>query len=222
MTAIQAVIFDLDNTILDRTATFGSFVKQYVAHYLGHVDQEQSAEICDRIIVLDQDGYKDKRELFAELREVLPWMQKPELSELLAYYETHYVSNAHLMADAVEVLSYLRDKYKLGMITNGRTLIQYGKIERLGLRPYFDRIVVSEEAGVKKPDARIFEQAVQQLELAPECCIYVGDHPANDIEGASRAGLKTIWMQVNQPWQSHITATPKHAITQLKELLHIL
>jgi putative hydrolase of the HAD superfamily len=220
MTDIKAVIFDLDNTLLDRTHTFKSFAASFLDHYFSHLDAHE--QLLALIIELDQDGYKDKRELFRELLEQLPWEAKPEHQELMEYYSVHYVQNAVLFDQALDVIHHTKSKYKIGLITNGRTEIQYGKIDRLGLREHFDFIIVSEEAGVKKPDRRIFEAAWTELKLKPEQCIYVGDHPVNDIEGASLAGLSTIWVQVNQPWREDLTATPLHKINRLNELLAII
>lgn len=56
----------------------------------------------------------------------------------------------------------------------------------------------------------------------PEECIYIGDHPVNDIEGATRVGMQTIWMKVNQPWRDGLQATPLHTIENLGELLELL
>lgn len=81
MQNIQAVIFDLDNTILDRKSTFSNFVTSFVDTYFQHLEMKE--QISNRIIELDQDGYKDKNELFTELIEELPWRIKPELTELI-------------------------------------------------------------------------------------------------------------------------------------------
>jgi putative hydrolase of the HAD superfamily len=215
--SIQAVLFDLDNTILDRTKTFGKFTESFLQTYFPSFESLRS--LYDRIMDLDQDGYKEKAELFAELLEELPWTHRPSLSELLMFYEEEYVNNAVAMEQAREVLAYVRKKYKTGLITNGKTVIQYGKIDRLGIREKFDCIFVSEEAGVKKPDARIFEMAAKRLGAAPEQCVYVGDHPVNDIEGAAAIGMNTIWIRVNQPWREGLSARPLRTIERLDELL---
>ncbi|MBW5446219.1 HAD-IA family hydrolase [Cohnella sp. CFH 77786] len=216
----RAVLFDLDNTILDRTLTFRRFAESFVDSYLGDADTKQ--DIVERIIVLDRDGYKDKEELFTELLEELPWKVKPSVAELMEYYGREYVNNAVLMDQAREVLQDLKARFKIGLITNGKTRIQYGKIDRLGIRELFDVILVSEEAGVKKPDSRIFEMALERLSLHAEACLYIGDHPANDIEGACKAGMQTIWMQVNQPWRDGLKAKPIHTIRNLAELLPLV
>lgn len=218
MENVKAVIFDLDNTLLDRVSTFRNFVISLLKTYMQHEDEA----IMHRIIELDQDGYKDKRQLFAELLEELDWVVKPNRDELMSYYEEHYVKNALLMEHAVEIMAYARQKYKLGLITNGRTSIQYGKIDQLGIRNSFDAIIVSEEAGIKKPDARIFQMTSEILNVAPAQCLYIGDHPINDIEGAGKAGMHTIWFQVNQPWKEEVSVKPKFTIQHLQQLESIL
>lgn len=220
MKNIRAVIFDLDNTILDRSQSFRNFADSFVETYFNHLNNTGS--IIDRIIELDQDGYKDKIELFKELEIELPWKTKPALTELMKYYELHYVRNAALMDQAREVVQHLKSRYKIGLITNGRTKIQYGKIDHLGMRNEFDLILVSEEVGFKKPSPQIFEIAIKRFDLSPEECIYVGDHPKNDIEGAGKIGMNTIWMKVNQPWNSELTIKPQYEIERLKDLLVLL
>ncbi|WP_110933237.1 HAD family hydrolase [Paenibacillus bouchesdurhonensis] len=195
MKAIKAIIFDLDNTLLDRTSTFRSFTNVFIETYFNHLEMTQ--EICERIIYLDQDGYKDKSELFSQLIDELPWSGViPQKLDLLNFYTTEYVKCAILMDRAREVITHFRKKYTMALITNGQTLIQHGKINQLGIRDDFDLIIVSEEAGVKKPNPRIFEMAIEELQLKPEECVYIGDHPINDIEGAARIGMETIWIKV--------------------------
>lgn len=220
MNNIEAVIFDLDNTILDRVKTFRGFTNSLAQQYFSHI--EDTSAIIERIIELDHDGYKDKNELFSELLLELPWEVKPEHNELMDYYAYHYVRNAILMESAIEMVEHLRKTYKVGLITNGKTLIQYGKIDQLGIRGHFDCILVSEEAGVKKPNVRIFEMALEQLGVEADQCVYIGDHPKNDIEGAGMAGMNTIWFEVNQPWREDITIAPAHRIKHLSELGELL
>lgn len=138
------------------------------------------------------------------------------------FYKTEYVKSAVLMNRAREVITHTRMKYKTGLITNGKNSIQYGKIDQLVIRNEFDLIIVSEEAGIKKPDPRIFEMALDKLLLKPEECIYIGDHPVNDIEGAAKIGMKTIWIKVNQPWNDRILAKPLYSIDHISELLELL
>jgi len=222
MREIKALIFDLDNTLLDRTKTFYQFSTKLIEKYFRESSPDDKMRMINQIIEMDQDGYKDKKQLFSELLELYSWPATPSHDELMNFYNHEYVESAVLMDHAFKVIEHFRNKYKIGLITNGRTDIQYGKIDKLNIRSYFDTIIVSEEAGVKKPDPRIFNMALAQLNAAPEACIYIGDHPVNDIEGASRAGLYTIWMKVNQPWKDELTAKPIHTVTNLSELTRLL
>lgn len=221
MKTYKAILFDLDNTILDRTQTFGNLTRSFLKTYFNHLDDTQS--LHDRIIQLDQDGYKEKQTLFSELLDELPWISKPAVQELLQFYGTEYVKNAMLMEHASEVIRHVKQKgYLTGLITNGKTSIQYGKIDQLGIRIEFDCIVVSEEAGVKKPDPRIFEIALNKLGVMAGECLFVGDHPANDIGGASTAGMHTVWLKVNQPWNDQVEARPLHTIEKLNALIDLI
>ena len=148
MENIKAVLFDLDNTILDRTRMFGGFAAQLFDAYFGHVADRRA--MLQRVVELDQDGYKPRETLFAELLEELPWARKPAPGELAEFYPGAYLRHAALMEGAREVLAHARAKYRTGLITNGRTAVQYGKIDLLGIRGEFDLILVSEEAGIKK------------------------------------------------------------------------
>ena len=220
MPPLKAVLFDLDNTVLDRTAAFRRFVDVFLQNYFRHSNGSQ--ELAGRIVELDRDGYKDKRELFAELIEELAWERTPGLEELMDFYKTEYVNSAVPMERAKDVLRHVRGKYKTGLVTNGGTEVQHGKIDRLGIRDDFDVILVSQEAGVKKPDPSIFAMAIDRLGVRPEECVFVGDHPVNDIEGAHQAGMRTIWLQVNQPWREGLSARPLYSIRRLSELLEVL
>jgi putative hydrolase of the HAD superfamily len=222
MENIKALIFDLDNTILDRTKTFLNFSNKLIDEYFIDLSGKEQQRIIEQIIVTDQDGYKEKKQMFIELLEILPWNNKPTVEELLEFYTLEYVSSAILMEDALEILQFFKTKYKIGLITNGKIIIQYGKLDKLNLREYFDTIVVSEEAGIKKPNKDIFEIASKNLNLRSEDCIYIGDHPVNDIDGADKAGMKTIWIKVNQPWKDELSVKPLKTITKLNELFELI
>lgn len=220
MKQIKAILFDLDNTLLDRDQTFRRFSELLIDLYFLDLPPEEKNRYIELIRVLDNDGYKKKSEMFTELLEMLDWNKKPQLSELLDFYNVHYVESAVLLDHAIELLDYCKlSNFKLGLITNGTNHIQYGKVDKLGIREYFHVIVVSEEAGVKKPDERIFRMALEQLGLQPDETVFVGDHPRNDIWGARRAGLEAIWMERNQKWDESLDVTPSKTIRRLDELI---
>ncbi|UOK65092.1 HAD family hydrolase [Paenibacillus sp. OVF10] len=112
MDHIKAVIFDLDNTILNRTMTFDGFARSLIKTYFAHL--ESTEDILKRIIELDEDGYKDKPFLFNELLHELPWAEHPPHAELMEFYGREYVRSSVLMEQAREVVQHLRGNTKPG------------------------------------------------------------------------------------------------------------
>lgn len=221
---IRGLLFDLDNTLMDRDWTFQEFSRQLARELLREQDQEKLEQIVAYMIESDADGYRPKDGFFLELIERLPWRAKPELSELQAYYNEHYMKHARVMPHALDTLKACREAgYKLGLITNGLSAVQHGKIDRLQLRFFFDAIVVSGDHGIQKPDRQIYELALNELGTAAEETLIIGDHPGNDIWGASRAGIRGIWLKRRHPWPDTMTDTaPLHAVDELDEVVPIL
>jgi putative hydrolase of the HAD superfamily len=105
---------------------------------------------------------------------------------------TNKVENWIAFPDARPLIEDLIDrKFKLGLISNATELLRR-VMDNLDLTRYFETIVISAEVSVRKPDPRIFEIAVKNLQTPPNRAIYIGDKLAVDIQGASRAGLNTI------------------------------
>ena len=82
---------------------------------------------------------------------------------------------------------------KVGIITNGSTQRQKAKIFNTNLNKYFETIIISEEVGFSKPDKRIFELALNKLNLQPENTLFVGDDLEKDIAGPQNANIKGVW-----------------------------
>ncbi|MEJ6950509.1 HAD family hydrolase [Natronospora cellulosivora (SeqCode)] len=110
---------------------------------------------------------------------------------------------------------------KLGMITNGSVRMQNAKIDEIGVRSFFETIIVSDEIGIKKPDIRIFNMVLKKLNVNAKNAIYIGDNPFCDIKGASNAGLNTAWMEGFREWDLD-GIKPDYKINHLKELLSII
>ena len=85
----------------------------------------------------------------------------------------------------------------------------------LGFKNYFDVIVSSEQAGKSKPHPQIFLHTAKNLGVHPSECLFIGDHPVNDIWGAQQAGMQAIWLQGFHPEDERLEV-PR--IQQLHEL----
>jgi len=93
------------------------------------------------------------------------------------------------------LLADLKSNYKLGLLTNGPTDIQWEKIEALGFDKHFDAVIVAGDVGIYKPDVRVFELLLEQLSVAAEHSLFVGDTYDADILGAQQAGMFTAWIK---------------------------
>lgn len=94
---------------------------------------------------------------------------------------------------AKELLKELSKKSLIGVLTNGFTDTQYRKLQSTGLDRFIQRMVISDEIGIQKPDSRLFRYAEQATGAVPEQTIMIGDNPDNDIQGALDAGWNAIF-----------------------------
>lgn len=193
----NAVIFDLDNTLVNRRLAFREYSKRFIGQYIAVSDSAHHEELVEWIRRADRDGYRKKRELYEEILHTLPMIsQGTTVEEMLHFWFSEFYKCTVLMEGALDILADLKCKgLKLGIITNGSVHTQNSKIDQVMLRDYFDVIIVSDEVQLKKPDKRIFELALERLNAEPQESWYVGDHPVNDIQGALSAGLNTVWLK---------------------------
>ncbi|MGB7801985.1 pyrimidine 5'-nucleotidase [Buttiauxella sp.] len=99
---------------------------------------------------------------------------------------------------ALSLLNALKDKVKIGIITNGFTALQQIRLERTGLRDYLDLLVISEEVGVAKPDRKIFDFTFEKMgNPRRDRVLMVGDTAESDILGGINAGIATCWLNAH-------------------------
>lgn len=127
----------------------------------------------------------------------------------------HYLPKFnHLFEGAIEILDYLKPKYKLHIITNGFAEIQDNKLNNSYITPYFMTITNSEMAGVKKPNPLIFEHALAKAKTKKENSIMIGDCLEADVHGAINAGIDAIFFNENN-------AKVANNIKQINHLLEL-
>jgi putative hydrolase of the HAD superfamily len=193
LVAVQAVVFDLDGTLLDRRSSFERFVWNQWERFPLVRESVDRGQYVRSAVEHDRDGYAPRKDLFVN---VLARCGLPiELSStLLEDYRDGFPSGCVLFSDAAQTLAALRAAgFKLGLITNGSVRMQRAKLQCLSLEPAFDTVLISEAEGVSKPDPRIFLLALERLRTAPEHAMFVGDHPEVDVAGAQGAGMKAVW-----------------------------
>lgn len=101
-------------------------------------------------------------------------------------YKTNLFPNTH------ETLRYLKERYKLHIITNGFHEVQHIKLNQSNLSQYFDLILCSEEVGVNKPNPLVFNTALKKTNANAHQSIMVGDNLETDIQGAKNCGIHAV------------------------------
>lgn len=197
---IKAVVFDLDHTLFDRQGTLRAVAK-YFRDRFDMKPQISDEEFTDRWIYADDTFvYSGWQYIYENLIENGVFNTVPTFEEYRDFVVEQFHHNAVSFPETVPMLEELKKRgFKTALITNGHHSLQYRKIDILGLRNVFDEIIVSGDTDFEKPDARIFLLMAQKLGVEADEMIYVGDHPINDIEGATKAGCKTIWMKCKSP-----------------------
>nr|WP_290446691.1 HAD family hydrolase [Acinetobacter pseudolwoffii] len=221
---IQAVLFDLDNTLTHRDLTaqaYSCYLAEYYASAFAQVEPEKIIEIVRRI---DNGGYPKKELLthgsigasaaYALLQE-LSWLNPPSIDELAQFWFSQFGRCAVEMPDVKQVLAQLKSQgYQLAIVSNGGHDTRLNTIRGLGIADYFEEIISSGLVGFSKPQPEIFQITAQRLGVLPEHCLYIGDHPINDIQGAKNAGMHALWMQGFHPDAEEI----QYKIQQLPEI----
>lgn len=205
---ITDVFFDLDHTLWDfdknsKLAFFYLFKKHqikldldaFLTHYEAINDQYWKLYREDKINSEDLRYHRLKDTFTAVNRNV----SEPMIHALSLEYLENLTTYNHLIDGALDVLEYLKPKYKLHIITNGFDHIQSKKIKGSGIENYFNHIITSEAAGVKKPNPKIFEYALTTAGSKPNQSMMVGDNLEADILGALDFGMRAIFYNPKEP-----------------------
>ncbi|MCO8276421.1 HAD family hydrolase [Actinoplanes sp. TRM 88003] len=189
------LLLDLDNTLIDRAGA-------YAAWALGRFGASEVPWLVEQ----DRDGYRTRDELAGVIAE----RYSLDAAEMLVELRAGMVEQ---LAPDPRVDAALREVTAAGfvpvVVTNGTVAQQEAKLRRTGLDQLVAGWTISEGAGVRKPDRRIFEIAAASVgaDLA-EGGWMVGDHPAYDIGGGLAAGLRTAWVSAGRAWPADVAYRP--------------
>jgi putative hydrolase of the HAD superfamily len=218
----KAVLFDLDDTLFDRTKVFYIWATSFVQTHLVPGNGASEEEIINFLITFDDHGYTSRGKVFSQLRQVFPSLQEATDVLVERYYQ-HQLARLELTEGASTLLQTLQTaRIPIGIVTNGRAW-QKRKAKGLGLDQFTSCIFVSEMVGAKKPAASIFLAAASHLQIPPEEILFVGDHPYNDIWGAHSVGMRTAWLKRTLDWpetlSSNIADLTISTLTELHTLI---
>lgn len=205
--SIKAISFDAGDTLVHLHPTFGEVFAETCASVGLCLSPEQQRAlerfIARRLVEHQEQGQRftispaaSRRFWQGAYRDFLAQLGADEaVLEALPprLYDTFTdVQRYRLFDDALPVLEWLRERdVRLGIVSNWESWLDR-LIGHLGLRPYFDFVVISGSFGLEKPDRRIFIEAARQAGVAVSEMLHIGDSPRQDVEGARLAGLGAI------------------------------
>jgi putative hydrolase of the HAD superfamily len=219
---IAAVLFDLDETLLDRTSSLRAFLRDQYTTFSSRLGCVAFEVWQDRFLALDARGHVHKSVVYPTL--LAEFGGDPEAAQaLFADYDLRCYRFARAFPGMAQTLTELRSEgFRLGIVTNGETEFQSRHIRALGLHELVDTILISQKEGLRKPDRALFVRAAVQLGVDPAYCLFVGDNPVADILGAHRAGMQTAWLSPEATWPTDLPPMPSVRISELPELLRLL
>jgi putative hydrolase of the HAD superfamily len=231
MKAYKHIFFDLDRTLwdFDKSAAqiFEEIFKKYNLSDLGIPSVEIFVETYKKHNDVLWAMYRDG-EIIKEVLSVKRWFLTLEGfnivdGDIAAKIAEDYIRlsplKINLFPYTIEILEYLKAKYQLHLITNGFEEVQTVKLRSGDLRKYFQEVITSEMAGYKKPDARIFQFALDNTGANIDESIMIGDDLRVDILGAKAMSIDQVYVNYeSNPHEESIT----FEINNLKELENIL
>jgi putative hydrolase of the HAD superfamily len=214
----KAVLFDLDDTLYDRSKVFQVWATLFVQQHLLIEEHVSLQEILNVFITCDAYGYTSRASFFAQLQRTYPSLHGSTEALIEQYYQQQ-LTMLELTEGASALLQTLQAaQVPFGIVTNGRAW-QMQKVRGLGLDQHASCVLVSETIGVKKPDPAIFLAAASHLKIPVEEILFIGDHPYNDIWGAHNVGMRTAWLNRRQDWPDTLSSDIADlTITSLAEL----
>lgn len=125
-----------------------------------------------------------------------------------------------LYPDAIEILSRLKESYRLAMITNTSNV----DLSRLGMSDLFEEklIITAKKSHFRKPHPSIFKYAAKSIEIKPHQAVMVGNSWKNDIYGATRAGMDAVWIQINHKNKKSQRKVGRERIIVIRKLNQLL
>lgn len=228
---IKDIFFDLDHTLWDFHKNSEETLKDLFGVSLLHEKQiafehffKTYNTINDALWKDYRDGKIGKTQLRKERFERTLRSFGVNDPNLVEYFNEGYIKESPLKKNLIpgthQLLDHLKDcGYAMHIITNGFTEVQFTKLEKTGLRPYFQEVITSDAVGANKPDIKIFTHALQAAGAKRKSSIMVGDHLIADILGAKRAGLKQGYFNPNRTPHSEKITLEFAALPEFSKLI---
>lgn len=224
----EVIIFDADETLFDFKKSEREALKNTILEFDIEYDENYHLKVYKKINTSIwrefEDGIITQEKLKVERFRRLSNKLNFEFDEVkfAKSYMKHLSYASFLFDDSIKLMQSLSKDYRLIIITNGLKDVQDNRIRKSIISRYFEDIVISEEVGLAKPNPKIFEHALNNINYtAKDKVLIVGDSLTSDIQGGINFGIDTCWFNPNKT-VNKTGIKPTYEISNLMELKNIL
>lgn len=207
------IIFDLDDTLMYEI----DYLKSAYLEIAELLDQNNQHQLYQEMM----SWYNEKKDVFA----ILETKYSKAKIELLDIYRNHF-PKIKIAEEVKAVLEYIQEKhYKLGLISDGRSVTQRNKLKALNIEHFFEKIIISEEFGSTKPDFKNYEIFIEDNNSE---YFYIGDNTKKDFIAPNSLGWVTIALKDagknihKQDFECSDEHKPHFIINNIKELINYI
>jgi putative hydrolase of the HAD superfamily len=209
---IRALLFDVNGTLIDiETDEWMEETYRAIAHFLTYQGIAlHRGEVRDLYFQIMKEQFAASKEIYPEFDVVAVWR------EVLRRHATEYtrtlgpekfqpmprflaelqrgISRKRLVAfpQTQEMLAHVKTRHRMAVVSDAQSVYGLPELRAAGLADYFASIIISGDYGYRKPDPRLFQAALTELQVRPEEAIFVGNDRFRDVFGARQVGMKTI------------------------------
>jgi len=190
-----AVCFDLDGTLLASRPDFKETILAHFTRILAIPVEKQLAFESELLSILPKEHVETSADAI-RLALTRVNLDAPDNVEVVCQQvNRYYADTTRVMTGVIELLEFLTSKnIPLALISNGPADMQVAAFKAAKLESFFKTVLISGAVGLRKPDARLFRLACQNLSSEVENTLMIGDNPVADIQAALGAGLQAVQM----------------------------
>ncbi len=223
----KIILIDLDNTLIDfNECARHSIINAFSELGFTYTDKVFETFITENVKIWKrlEKGEITKPQLRADRWNIILGKLGIDFDGTILeeMFENGVAKGAYAVEGAYELLDYLKDKYKLYIVSNGFRFVQESRLKIGNFEKYFCDVFVSEDVGIPKPAKEFFDYCFDKLGNPDKNdTILIGDSLSADIIGGINYGIDTIWFNKNnEPLPDRVN--PTYTVNTLKKIQGIL
>ena len=226
------IFFDLDHTLWDfeknTRTTLDLIITEFDLLAINRFNRDKFSNAFrkanDQLWKLSDRGLMTKEEMrkrrFPYIFEIMKLSKDQLPKDIDEFFITTCPTQNALITGTLDILDYLQSKeYRMSIITNGFSDVQFQKMEASGITHYFEEVITADGSGYKKPDHRIFKHALALCNAKKENALMIGDNLASDIAGGKAAKVDQVFFNEHKIAHQQSPTYEIHRLDQLKLIL---